>query len=171
MSNIDALFAGMADAKIFGKGSYFEAGIYKVKLKSFFVKDGFNGTSFISEFEVLESNNPAVAPGVTRSFVMLFTNKYLLSDVSLLVMALLGFDPSKKENQESAELRKVVASYTTAALGSEKGKAECGAAFTEGMFIGRVLGLECTQVPTKPSAKNPNGGTFTNHKWSPIATS
>jgi hypothetical protein len=171
MSNsIDQLFAGMAKAEIFGKGSYFDAGIYRVKLKTFHVKEGgFNGNSFISEFEIVESNNPGSPAGSTRSFVMNFTNKYIMADVSMLVLALLGHDPAKKENQQNAELRETVAKYTRAALGSETAKKELGAEYEEGMFLGVELKLECTIVPTKPSAKNLNGGTFTTHAWSPIA--
>lgn len=172
MSNtIDALFAGMAQKEIFGKGQYFEAGIFEVKLKTFTVKpDGFNGASFISEFEVITSSNPEVQPGVTRSFVMLFSNKYIMADVSQLVMALMGFDPSKPENQKNPALRELVAKYTRASLGSVAAKAELAqmeATFADGQFIGQHLKLECVKVPTRPSVKNPEGGQFTAHRWSP----
>lgn len=165
---IDALFANMSKAEVFGKGSYFEKGIYEIELKVLKVNDGFNGKSFISEFEVLSSTNEKIEVGCTRSFVINFTNKYIMADVTLLVMALLGFDPSKKENLENKELRETVAKYTRAALGSETAVKELGSEYEADMFIGQKLRLECAITATKPSAKNPTGGTFTHHKWTPI---
>jgi hypothetical protein len=166
---IDALFANQAKAAIHGKGSYFEPGVYRVKVKKIEAKlGGFNGDSFISEWEVLESTNPEIGVGSTRSFVMNFTNKYLMADTSLLVMALLGHDPSDRKNHTNQALRDTVQKYTRAALGSDLAKTELGSEWEEGMFNGIELKLECASVPTKPSPRNPNGGTFTQHAWSPI---
>ncbi len=161
--DIDALFSNMASAPVFGKGAYFEAGIFKVKVKTFKVNDGFNGKAFISEFDVLESNNPNIAVGSTRSFVLLWTNKYLMADISVLVMALLGEDPSKGNNANDPALRALVAQFTRAALGSEAAKKELGSDYQDGMFIGKEIRLECTLKPPGKSGKP-----FTSHKWSPL---
>lgn len=166
--NVDALFGNMAKAEIFGSGTYFEDGQHEVSLKNLFVKEGHKGQSFIAEFTVIQSSNPEVQVGATRSYVLKFENMYTMANVTKLVMALLGYE-NTQANQKNPAIRKEIELVTRAVLGSETAKAELGEAYQEGLLTGTRIRVECTKVDTKPSAKNPQGGVRTDHSWSPIA--
>lgn len=160
--DVDNLFAGMAKAEIFGKGSFMGEGVFEIETKDVFVKEGFKGKSFICEFTILESNNPAHAVGSSGSYVLKFENKYTFGNASELVMALLGFE-NTRDNQANADVRALVQEVTAAACGSEKSQKALGEGYSDGMLKGVRLRLETKKTGTQ------KGGEYTVHKWSPIA--
>lgn len=176
MVNVDALFAGMATAKINGSGTYMDDGLYVVELKQVIAKASDNplkpGNNFICEFEILESSNPKHPVGSTGSWVLSLANPYAMGNISELVIAALGHE-NTKDNHANADIRGQVAIVTRAALGSDTAKAEL-AAFREalgpsyGQLVGTKLKLETAKKATKPSAAKPEGGVFTVHKWAPL---
>lgn len=172
MADIDKLFGNMVTTEINGSGTYMSDGLYKVKTKNVFVKTGTNpsspGDSFIAEFTVLESDNPEHKPGSTGSYVLKFTNPYAMGNIVEFVMALLGYE-NTKANQKDPAIRREVDLVTRAACGSDTARAELGSNYFDGILHDIEVGLECRKKPTKPSAKNPTGGVFTTHKWSPLS--
>ena len=168
MSNIDQLFSGMAKADINSSGTYMGDGVYEIETKSLFVKVGRNpakpGDSFICEFTIVKSNNPAHAVGSTGSYVLKFSNPYAMGNIVELVMAILGYQ-NTKDNQSNPAIRKEVDLVTRASCGSDTAKGELGADYAPDMLTGVRLHLECAKKPTL------KGGEFTVHKWSPIAAS
>ncbi len=153
----------MAKAEIFGAGNYMEEGLYVVETKNVFVKEGFKGKSFIFEFTVIESNNAAHAPGTSGSWVLKFT----FGNITRLVMALLGYE-NTKENQQNETIRKEVELIVRAACGSDTAKKELGDVYSDGMLIGIRVKLETTKRKTAPTTEKPQGGVHTNHDWSPL---
>ncbi len=173
--DMDKLFEGMANADIYGKGSWMSEGNYVVTLKNIEVTQGRNPRKastykkalLIVEFEIAETNRADKHPvGAKRSTVLNSGSDYFFADVSKLMMSLLGYDPSKKENQSNPEVRGAAESFAAAQCGSAKARAELGDLFTEGMFVGKRLGLECTS--DAPTPENPNP--FTNMFWSPVTS-
>lgn len=171
MSKIDALFEKCATVDVNGSGNYMGVGLYRVKTKQIFVKNGTNpskpGDSFITEFTILKSNNPKHEVGSTGSYVLKFSNPYAMGNIVELVMALLGYD-NTKENQQNPDIRREIDLVTRATCGSDTAKAELGPDFEDGMLLDIEVDLECTLKPTKPSVGKPDGGVFTVHRWSPV---
>lgn len=172
--DVEKLFSGMADADIHGKGSWMSEGLFTIEIKNIQVKEGTNPKNLntfrkgllIVEFGVVESTKPEKHPvGASRSTVLNSGSTYFFADASKLMMALLGYDPSKKENQTDPDVRGAAETFARAVCGSEKAKAELGELYTEGMFVGKRLKLEC--VDTAPTTEKPKG--FTNLYWAPIA--
>lgn len=159
--DIDKLFDGMAKAEIFGKGNYLEEGLYVLESKNFFVKEGHKGTSFVSEFTVVESNNAAHPAGSTASWVINFDNDYIFGNISELVIALLGQE-NTRENQVDAAFRDEVELITRAVCGSKKAQEALGGNYSEGMLNGIRVKVETKKKATQ------KGGEYTAHKWSPV---
>ena len=168
MSGIEAYFAGMANASMTSSGVYFSPGKFRLRSKGFKVHAGHNGPAFVAEFTVLATNNEADPVGSTRSYVVKLgpQNKYCLGEIKAVMFAVaMGLDPKKvgtpesnpKEHGECAE-------YTKVACDAEYAK-KMGLA--PDAFEGIDCVLETHQKPTRPSPKNPQGGVFTVHTWSP----
>lgn len=165
---IDTMFGALANASVTGSGNYFtEEGIHIVELRDFFVNSGFNGVSLIAEFTVLSSNNPEVKPGSSRSAVYKKDSQYFLANTKKIVMALLGYEPTR-DNFSNPEIGKEIALACAAVLGSETARKEMGSAFSPDMFKGVKLRVECVAKQTKPSPKNPEGGTRIDCTWVPF---
>ncbi len=160
--DIDKLFDGMAKAPINGRGTFLTPGLYTVKLKNIFVKEGFKGKSFITEFEIVTSNNDEHKPGSTRSWVLNFGKAQTFPDITKFMMACLGEDPAVKANQDDAGLKALAELFARAVCGSDTAPKELGEDYRPGMFEGRELKLECTPYVTKA------GTDFTVHAWSPL---
>jgi hypothetical protein len=167
VADIDKLFGGMAKAEIFGSGNFMGPGVYTVKTKNILVKDGFKGQSFIAEFEILESNNEKHAPGSSGTWILKFKWPQTFGNITKFVMALLGYEPTAA-NQNNSELRELVACIARAACGSDGAKQELGANYQDGMLHGVTLKLECTATKTAPKPGQPQGGDFTVYSWSPL---
>ncbi len=169
--NIDLLFGNIATTEINGSGTYMSEGIYVVETKNIFVKEGKNpakpGDSFICEFSIIESSNPAHSVGSTGSYVLKFSNPYTLGNIAELVMALLGYE-NTRENQKDPTIRKEVDLVVRAACGSDTARKALGDGYEEGMLHGIRLRLECTKKPTLPKNGKP-AGEFTVHRWAPLA--
>ncbi len=172
-TGIDALFTGMANADIHGKGSWMSGGVYEAEIKDISVKEGTNPKNpntykkalLIVEFTITKTNQPDKHPvGAIRTTILNSGSMYFFADVSKLMMALLDYDPRDKANQNSPEVRGAAELYASAQCGSEKARATLGDLYTEGMFQGKRLALEC--VDTAPTAEKPKG--FTNLFWSPV---
>ncbi len=170
--SIDDLFKGMATAKIRGQGNRLGVGLYVVETKTVTRKVGEDpskpGDSFICEFEVVESNNPANPVGSTASFVVKFNSIYAMGNVVEFAIACLGFEVTK-ETQANADIRQQADIITRAALGSETAAADLATLRSHfgpqwGSMTGKRLKVEATQTPNK---KKP-GEFYTNLKWSPL---
>ncbi len=167
MVDIDQIFKGQAEADVFGRGNYMQPGVYVVETKNLFVKNGFKGNSFIAEFTIIESSNPAHAPGTTGSWVLKFAWPATLGHITKFVMACLGVEPTK-ENLDNPKIRKQVEVVTRASCGSDTARAELGAKYQPGMLNGIRLQLECSLQKTNPKPGKPEGGDFTSYSWSPV---
>lgn len=175
--DIDKLFSGMAKAEIFGSGKNLTEGLYEIEVKELMVKESRNplkpGVNFICEFLIVGSNNDDHPVGCTRSWVLNMSNPFAFGNISELVLALLGYENSPT-NHKNVELREEIRVITSAVLGGSESIAEVEAIRKElgdpgyGVLVGKKAKLECVNKPTKPSPKNPNGGTYTSHKWSPM---
>ncbi len=167
--DIDSIFSGMATAEIHGRGNWMGAGLYVVETKNIFVKKGTNpkkpGDSFIVEFLVLESNNPAHAVGTSGTWVLKFTWPATFGHITKFVLALLGHDPSVKANIDNPKLRELAALYTRATCGSEVAQKALGVEYEKDMFVGIPLKLECSvQLATEAGKSD-----FTSFSWAPAS--
>lgn len=170
MVNVEQMFAGMEKAQIFGKGQYFSEGDFLVRTKSMKVNDGHNGLCFIAEFEVLQSTSAKDPVGATRSWVVKMgpTNKNAFSDIKSLIFALTGKDPKQVgQPEENPALHAEAANLVKAACDPEYAK-KVGIAAD--VFVGIEVGLHTFLKPTRPSPQKPEGGVFTVHSWTPVAS-
>jgi hypothetical protein len=61
-------FATSTKARQSGGGAWWDAGRYRARIgRVAFIEGGYNGDSYVIECEVLESSNPKIAVGETRS--------------------------------------------------------------------------------------------------------
>ena len=72
--DLKQIVAKVAAADATGKGQYIAAGDYLLKIKKAQIKEGFSGTNYICEFEVLESKKTEAGtdpnlPGATVAFI------------------------------------------------------------------------------------------------------
>lgn len=160
MSEIDAMFAGMAAAQMNGKGNYMGEGRFLVRSKLLKQKTGFRGRSVIFEFEVTESTNPAHPVGSTGSWVVKLDKPQAFGDLKALIFALaMDLDPKTVKSPElDAKVHAEAAEIMKAALDADHAR-KMGVA--EDFLIGLPLRLETTKVKTS------KGGDFTVHNWSP----
>ena len=87
-------FDGLNDAKTFDQGNYLGPGNYLLKVTKCLLKDSFaSGTCFVTEFEVLESDNPEHKPGSSGSWVQKMTPKDIsLPAIKSFIYAVAGAD-------------------------------------------------------------------------------
>ena len=171
MASIEQYFAGMDKAPMFGSGQYFSADFKGVvKTRSMKVNNGFKGLCFIAEFEVVESNTDKDPVGSTRSYVVKMgpENRNAFADIKALVFAVaLQTDPKKAGAPEQ--------NPALHAQAAEIVKAACEPEYAKKIGVppdaleGLPVRLETWGKPTRPSAKNPQGGVFTVHSWYPAA--
>ncbi len=102
MTPIEELRASMRSAQVFGKGQYFEPGLYLLEVKNLFYKKSlFQGTSkenIIAEFTVLESSNKDIAVGSTRSEVFTFSKAGWLGRFKAMLTAILDAQDQGSED-------------------------------------------------------------------------
>lgn len=163
MADIDALFGGMQNAPIFGRGNYMKEGNYLVQITNIFVKPRFKGGNvFVAEFKVLESDNPEQKVGGSGSWVPKIETPNTFGDIKSLMFAATGTDPKHVKNEDS-KAHGEATRMAKAACGSESAKAELAKeGIEDGFLIGLKVKLECNVVKTKA------GTDFTRYTWSPV---
>jgi hypothetical protein len=163
MSDIETLRAAMRAAQVFGKGQYFEPGRYRLRVAKLFYKESMmEGTAkknIIAEFTVLESSNPDVEVGSTRSSVFAFHHKGWLPRFKAVLIALSGRDPDAKS---SPEIEKMVEDIYVALLRDDE-RIKLG--FPENFLAGVEVLAEA--MPGTSMAGKP----VTNMKWTPVPQS
>ncbi len=163
-ADIDAIFANIEKAEIFGSGTYMSEGRYRVETKNIFVQVGHKGKSFIAEFTVLQSSRPEDHEvGSSGSWVVKFDWSSALGNITKFVAALLGYDPNDKKVQNDPAIRKEVGQVVRAVCGSELAQKELGEDYEVGMLNGIQLDLECITTTTKVKKED-----FTVYNWSPV---
>lgn len=169
MSDIDALFSGMQNAPMFGRGNYMGEGLYKVEIQKVFVKKRFKGGNvFICEFKILESNNEKHKVGTTGSWCPKLELPNTFGDIKSLMFSATGTNPKDvKAEDESAHRQATL--LARAACGSEAAQKELEAELkavgidSDGSVVGAVVALECVQTKTKENKD------FTRYTWSTAA--
>lgn len=153
MSFID--WSQIGTAPIFERGNYFNPGRYKLRLIRCLSKQTQkSGVAFITELEVLESDNPAHPIGSKGTYFVKMANPQQgFSNILEMMAAFLGFDITNPEHvrQIDQQLRPQLAGLMTA-LESQ------GPAVLQGRDTVQV---ECRVTLTKA------GREFTLHVWSP----
>lgn len=163
MSNIDALFDGMPDADLNNKGNYMGPGRFLVETKAIKYKDSkHRGKSYIIEFTVVESTNPAHEPGSSGSWVIKLDKPQAWGDIKAFMMALaMDIDPkTAKTPKQDPELHAKATELAKAAISAEHAQ-KLGA--EEDFLLGLPVRLETTMTKTQ------KGGDFTIHAWSPAS--
>ncbi len=157
--DIDALFKGMQDAPMFGRGNYMAEGIFLIEITNVFVKERWKGGNvFVCEFRILESNSDKHKFGTTGSWVPKIEQPNTFGDIKSLMFALSGVEP-KSVKKEDVALHTNAAAMARAACGSDAAKKELGV--EDGFLNGTRVRLETTAVKTK------EGKDFTRYTWSP----
>lgn len=120
--DIDRLRRVMGAANPAGSGQYFDPGTYIAKLTKHFYKLAQDGTGkefVIFEFEVLQSSNPDIKVGSTRSETADPSKKGWEARLYALIDALLGIDP-KSPLATSPEVRTQVVQISCALFSNEE---------------------------------------------------
>lgn len=178
MSLIEAMFAGMENAEGFGTGQYFDEGRFLVRPKAIKLvtsrrPENAGKHFFTVEFEVLESSNPAVEIGATRSYqVKIEGNQYAFADVKGFIAALIGLDPKNLPSpQKDPRTHDLLKKITIALCDEEYAKALPAADAEAAAILGELAGvpvkLEAFKKATRPKAPGLPGGVFTVHTWAP----
>jgi hypothetical protein len=148
----------IGQAPIFERGNYFKPGKYKLRLLRCLTKQTQqSGEAFITEFEVLESNNPEHQIGSKGTwFIKMASQQQQLmgfSNILEMVAALLGYDIANKDHKDQIDqnLRPQLAGLVVALQ-------EKGTVVLQGH---ETVAVECRIGPTK------RGTDFTFHTWSP----
>ena len=145
----------LGQAPIFERGNYFNPGRYKLRLLRCLSKQTQkSGIGFISEFEVLESDNPAHPIGSKGTyFVKMAQQQQAFSNVKEMLAAILGFDVTNREHlaQFEREVSPQLGNIMTA-LESQ------GTAVLQGR---ETVSVECRIKMTQRNTE------FTLHTWSP----
>lgn len=192
MSNIEAMFAGMDQANLFGTGQWFAEGNFVCRTKSFKCIDGFKGRSFIAECEVVESNNPKDKPGDVRSWVVKMggTNRNAFGDIKgMIFAAAMGLDPTKMGQPTDPGnvvvegifsslpiTQRTMTNAQAHAQATQLVMAACDADYARkvglqpGMLENIIVRLQTFAKPTRATQDKPQGGVFTVHKWFPATS-
>jgi hypothetical protein len=166
MSDIDAMFGGMAKAPIFGRGNYMKEGNFLVEITNVFVKPRFKGGNvFVAEFKILTSDNPEQKVGGSGSWVPKIETPNTFGDIKSLIFAATGVDPKKVSNDDEAAHADVTR-MAKAACGSPTAIKELEAKGVPADFmVGLQVKLECNIVKTRANTD------FTRYTWSPAEAS
>jgi len=145
-----SVWANIATAEVFERGSYFQPGAYDVRVVRCLLKDTRkSGLGFIVELEILNSNNPSHQIGSKATFFQGMKNQMTaMSSVKEFMIALWGLDP--RDPRVKTELEPVLAQIMDQATGPEN------------VLQGRCLHLDTHMIKTKERQMD-----FTVHKWAP----
>lgn len=168
--DLDTLFAGMEKSTTSDRSDFFKSGLYTVTTKSFELRDGHKGLSFIARFKVLESNNPELTPGSTRSWIIKLDGTKdqkarAMGDIKGLIFALGGQTAAAVGSPEKNPQAHADAAKAFKCAVDETYAATCRVPVDA--LIDLPVKLEVAEVDTKPTPTNPNGGKFSRHAWSP----
>ena len=163
MSDIDEMFAGMANAAPPGRGTYInDDGTYRVEVVKAFGKSGFRGKSFIVEFKVLTSSNPNVPVGCTRSWTVKWDKIQNHADLKAFALAATGIEAvaTSKRDADITATYMVYAAAGQLVAGDAAIKAKELLGDDGPPFDGFQVMLDTEKTRTQA------GGDFTRHKWS-----
>jgi len=167
MSDLEALFEGMASAKGSSSGVFFTEGVYTTELKEIeFIPNGYKGKSVKFHCKVLESNNPQHAVGSTRVWILKLDkskdeNKRTMADIKGLIFALLGTSAKEVGSPETnPNAHEQATALFVAAIDTTYAKNK---GLDPRALIGCKAGLECLSIKTK------GGGDYTRHVWTPVS--
>jgi len=159
-SEIETLRQSMRAAQVYGKGQYFEAGLYGLQVQKVFYKrtliDGTAKENIIAEFTVIESNDPTII-GSSRSSVFSFAHKGWLPRFKALLLGLIGVDQDGKISDAANEAVEDI--YI--ALRSDEERVKLG--FPPNFLTGKYIRAEA--MPGVSQMGKP----VTNMKWIPWA--
>lgn len=154
------LFSGMNEAKPSrSTGQYFLPGKYKVEIQSVKWIDGQRGKHFtVVETKVMQSNNPDISAGSTRSWVVDMANVMALPNLKTFLAVVSGIDPQADDVDY-----KIAAAWREADAKKVHRDIE---QIMEDLVIkanvlkGEMLSLECVGITTR------EGKPFTRYNWS-----
>ncbi len=150
-------FSGLNKADASGaRYSGLKEGSYVVKVESMVVESTRKlGNCFFFEFEVTKSTNVEHPIGARRKWMQKLAEDTAFPNIKAFLYALLGRDPKLAED---AEAIKGI---------DEKAEEIMTKACTGNAFKGELVGVDVTQVQTKPKEGAPNGFPFQRHNWKP----
>ena len=169
--DIDALFKGMKEATVYGRGNFMSEGEYEVLIKKVKVQASEKKRGevfFVTEFTLDKIFN-TVKPekhvvGSTGTWLPKFSQQSTFGNVKELMFAILGRNPADVPEAET-ETHELATAMATAACGSENGKATLKAKHQiediNMLIEGARVRLTCVQVKTR------EGGDFTRYQWGP----
>ena len=185
-----SLFAGLKNAAVSERGTFMQAGQYKVRVTKAIMKAvRTGGHAFILEFKIEDSNYAAQKQirtnGVTDIAVLETIEKTLpnkpgttaswfqsLKDTSIGFGALKGFAAAVLgQNPEDPEFINMVEPFLEQVVNGDEEAQKLAAASgkpVEGALNGALLPLETIMIQTKPKPGAPNGTPFTLFKFGQI---
>lgn len=163
------LLEGLATARSMQGGQYVKGeGKFLVEITKLFLNDGYKGKFFIAEFSIQESTSALDPVGTTRSWTVSLDGergRRALGDIKGLIFALTGKDPRDcGQPEDDPALHAEAAKLAMAACDEDYAKKN---GVDPSLFVGVPVRLETLHKATQPKPGNPQGGTFTVHRWSP----
>ncbi len=151
-------FSGLNKAEASGaRYSGLTEGAYVVKVDTMKVENTRKlGNCFFFEFEIMKSTSPEKHPvGARRKWMQKLTEDTAFPNIKAFLYALHGRDPKLAED---AEAIKGIDACAEAIMSK---------ACTENNFKSDLVGVDVTQVQTKPKPGAPDGFPFQRHNWKP----
>lgn len=152
-------YEGVGDAKVSKRGNYMKPGKYLVKIQSVKEVKGQKAGEkfFIVEMKVLESNNPEIAVGAEKAWVVKMENVMALPNIKAFVAAASGVDPFVENAKDLVEafwtkMHPAGEQMTFSRIVSEM-------VVQANALEGVDMGLECVTTTTQ------EGNPFTVHNW------
>lgn len=153
-------YSGMNEAKTSrSTGQYFLPGSYKVEIQSVKWIEGQRGKHFtVVESKVLQSDNPDISAGSTRSWVVDMANVMALPNLKTFLAVVSGVDPQADDVD-----RKIEAAWREAddmKVHRDVEQIMEDLVIKANVLKGDVLSLECVGITTR------EGKPFTRYSWS-----
>jgi len=144
----------IGSAQVFGRGQYLKEGNYKLRLlKMFTIKTRKKKNALIVDFEVLESDNPAIKEGGTRNwFQDLSDEDIAFPEIKKFMLKLFGF----QDNDDGVEEFEDKLEDLLEVCADDKWKDEDD---EDHPLHGRTIDVECWMKETR------GGKDFTVHDW------
>lgn len=167
-ANIDQLFAGMQDAKVFGHGNFMQAGSYKVRIKTVKAQPSAKvrgETFFVCEFEIVESSNLNHGLGTVGTWLPKFSQQSTFGNIKELMFAILGMHGANVPDSDKSS-HELATALAAAACGSDNWKSVLKAKHNiddvAELVDGAEVLLTCAQIKTRANTD------FTRYQWAPV---
>lgn len=128
-------FSGVTKARQMGGGNWWLKGRYRAKVTKVEFRNGHRGESFIVECEVLQSNNPEVLVGETRSQVIKMDKESALGNIGSFLCVCMSVMTG--ENLDNPDANEIGESDVEAAYGPDQ------------PLVGVELDVEAIDIITK----------------------